>query len=111
MTALLLPGTTVMYYGDEIGMANSTDISYDQTVDPYAQEPYCNSTAFENGDCYSRDLARTPMQVNSSAQIINISVAFSPVFLVDCGQKRRLHNGRRTLVAFGFGLQGAQCCR
>ncbi len=61
MTAMLLPGTTVMYYGDEIGMANSTSMSFDDMVDPYVKD-YCNETNYLE-KCFSRDLARTPMQV------------------------------------------------
>ncbi len=34
MLTLTLPGVTVTYYGEEIGMLNNMDITYEQTVDP-----------------------------------------------------------------------------
>ena len=58
--SLMLPGTTIIYYGDEIGMANTTNISYEDTVDPYARYPYANETNYRSK---SRDPFRTPMQV------------------------------------------------
>jgi glycosidase len=62
MTSLLLPGTSVIYYGDELGMANSTSISFEETVDPYTTH-YCVEANFSL--CITRDPARTPMQVKS----------------------------------------------
>ena len=32
--SLVLPGVAVTYYGEEIGMVNNMDISYEQTQDP-----------------------------------------------------------------------------
>ncbi|KAK7076943.1 hypothetical protein SK128_021886 [Halocaridina rubra] len=56
MMALLLPGTSITYYGDEIGMVD-TWISWEDTQDPqgcnYGPEHYAE---------HSRDPERTPMQ-------------------------------------------------
>ena len=59
MINLLLPGTSVIYYGDEIGMSNSTKLTWSQIQDPYTKT-YCNETNFD--DCICRDQSRTPMQ-------------------------------------------------
>ncbi|CAM6053455.1 unnamed protein product [Sphagnum tenellum] len=61
MMSLMLPGSAIVYYGDEIGMFNEDPISCEQTQDPYAK---INCTDFAVG---SRDQARTPMQWNSSS--------------------------------------------
>lgn len=64
MMALLmtLPGVAVTYYGDEIGMVDYRDISWEDTTDPQA----CNldPNTFKNN---SRDPARTPFQWDSTA--------------------------------------------
>ncbi|KAG0719013.1 Maltase 1 [Chionoecetes opilio] len=58
MVLLLLPGTPITYYGEEIGMEN-TDISWEDTKDPegcrWGKEFYKE---------HSRDPERTPMQWN-----------------------------------------------
>lgn len=54
---LTLPGISFTYYGDEIGMEDHMDISWEDTKDVQA----CNA----NRDSYkplSRDVARTPFQ-------------------------------------------------
>ena len=61
IATMLLPGTTIIYYGDEIGMATTTDISYEDTRDPYAKEPYADESNYKNK---SRDPFRTPMHVS-----------------------------------------------
>ena len=65
MINLLLPGTSVIYYGDEIGMSNNaTDLAWSEVQDPYTKDPlYCNQTLFEKDECICRDPSRTPMQV------------------------------------------------
>lgn len=60
MLTLLLPGTSVMYYGDEIGMSNSSTIPFDKMKDPYTLN-YCVEANYTK--CISRDHSRTPMQV------------------------------------------------
>ena len=56
MIALLLPGITVIYNGDEIGMRDRP-MSYEETVDPAG----CNAGP-ERYSTHSRDPARTPFQ-------------------------------------------------
>mgnify|MGYP003623941527 CR=1 FL=1 len=56
MITILLPGTPVTYYGEEIGMEN-TEISYNNTKDPYG----INSGP-KHYKLFSRDPERTPMQ-------------------------------------------------
>ena len=65
MINLLLPGTSVIYYGDEIGMSNNaTDLKWSEVQDPYTTNSlYCNQTQFEKDECICRDPSRTPMQV------------------------------------------------
>lgn len=57
----LLPGTSVTYYGEEIGMLDNTDITYEEGLDPlgcnYPPEEFASRT---------RDFERTPMQWDSS---------------------------------------------
>ncbi|TRY77409.1 hypothetical protein TCAL_08777 [Tigriopus californicus] len=60
MITMLLPGTMMIYYGDEIGMSDSDAITCEQTQDPYAIPPY-------GSECIdfpqrSRDPGRAPMQ-------------------------------------------------
>ena len=59
MINLLLKGTAVTYYGEEIGMID-TFLSWEETVDPAA----CNTDP-ERYEGFSRDPARTPMQWNN----------------------------------------------
>uniref|UniRef100_U5ESA4 alpha-glucosidase n=1 Tax=Corethrella appendiculata TaxID=1370023 RepID=U5ESA4_9DIPT len=56
---MTLPGVAVTYYGEEIGMVDHTDISFNDTRDPQA----CNQGE-ENYREHSRDPARTPFQWN-----------------------------------------------
>ena len=65
LTTLLLPGTAIVYYGDELGMSDSASaISCEDTMDPYAKEPYAECDGYPE---QSRDPARTPMQVRGAA--------------------------------------------
>lgn len=59
MLAMILPGVAVTYYGEEIGMTDKSDISWEDTQDPQG----CNA----GRDKYasrSRDPCRTPFQWN-----------------------------------------------
>jgi alpha-glucosidase len=60
---LTLPGVAVTYNGDEIGMLDYRDISWDKTLDPQA----CNTNDPNNYKDASRDPQRTPFQWDSSA--------------------------------------------
>lgn len=66
MLAMILPGVTITYYGEEIGMVDKTDISYQDTKDPQAciagPEKYASR---------SRDPNRTPFQWDTSANAGN----------------------------------------
>uniref|UniRef100_A0A7G3A809 alpha-glucosidase n=1 Tax=Lutzomyia longipalpis TaxID=7200 RepID=A0A7G3A809_LUTLO len=53
-----LPGIAVTYYGEEIGMVDNKEITWEQTKDPQACNPQDPSRYQE----LSRDPARTPMQ-------------------------------------------------
>lgn len=54
---LTLPGVAFTYNGDEIGMLDHRDISWDDTTDPWA----CNANPDEFSE-FSRDPSRTPFQ-------------------------------------------------
>ena len=62
LIALTLPGVSVTYQGEEIGMTNA-DISYEDTVDPSGCN--CGPDRYDEIGC-SRDPERTPMQWSSS---------------------------------------------
>ncbi|GAB0089225.1 maltase 1-like [Sergentomyia squamirostris] len=53
-----LPGIAVTYYGEEIGMLDNKDITWEQTKDPQA----CNRNNPDELEQFSRDPERTPMQ-------------------------------------------------
>lgn len=57
---LLLPGTPITYYGDEIGMI---DIDVDQED---AQDPLSKNLGSDFSDVIKRDACRSPMQWNDS---------------------------------------------
>lgn len=59
---LTLPGVAVTYNGDEIGMLDYRDISWEMTLDPQA----CNTNDPENYKDASRDPERTPYQWDAS---------------------------------------------
>ena len=59
MLSMLLPGTNVVYYGNEIGL-DSVNISCSDSQDPYALPPYAECEDYPK---VSRDPGRTPMQV------------------------------------------------
>lgn len=59
MLAMILPGVAVTYYGEEIGMIDKTDISWEDTQDPQG----CNAGK-ERFQTQSRDPFRTPFQWN-----------------------------------------------
>lgn len=59
MLAMILPGVAVTYNGEEIGMTDKTDISYEDTQDPQA----CNAGP-DKYQLVSRDPNRTPIQWN-----------------------------------------------
>ena len=60
---LTLPGVAVTYNGDEIGMLDYRNISWDDTLDPQA----CNTNDPDNYEFKSRDPQRTPFQWDGSA--------------------------------------------
>jgi alpha-glucosidase len=59
MISLTLPGVSITYQGEEIGMVNNFDISFEETVDP--QGLSCGAENYNDEYC-SRDPERTPMQ-------------------------------------------------
>lgn len=60
MLLLTLPGVAFTYNGDEIGMMDYRDISWDDTTDPWA----CNN--IDDYKKLSRDPQRTPFQWDNS---------------------------------------------
>ena len=63
MIALTLPGISVTYQGEEIGMTDNMDITWEETVDNKGCN--CGPELYLEPDC-SRDPERTPMQWNDS---------------------------------------------
>ncbi|XP_034651351.1 maltase A1 isoform X7 [Drosophila subobscura] len=61
MLVMVLPGASVTYQGEEIGMTDG-EISWEDTVDPWG----CNSNA-DIYEMYTRDPERTPFQWTSGA--------------------------------------------
>jgi len=61
MLVLSLPGAAITYYGEEIGMVDNDDITYENGKDP-------NGLNFppEHWHNKSRDFERTPFQWNAS---------------------------------------------
>ena len=58
---ILLPGNSIVYYGEEIQMRNHASISYEETVDVVAIDAGPHGYA-----AVSRDPFRSPMQWNTS---------------------------------------------
>ncbi|KAL0281024.1 UNVERIFIED_CONTAM: hypothetical protein PYX00_002144 [Menopon gallinae] len=61
MISLLLPGVSVTYYGEEIGMLDNEDITYEETIDPQGRN-FPKSKFKER----ARDFERTPFQWDDS---------------------------------------------
>ncbi|XP_062551537.1 maltase 2-like [Armigeres subalbatus] len=59
---MTLPGIAVIYYGEEIGMEDYRDISFEDTQDPQAA-----NTNEEIYQLYTRDPVRTPFQWDATA--------------------------------------------
>ncbi|XP_055594041.1 maltase 2-like [Uranotaenia lowii] len=59
---MTLPGIAVVYYGEEIGMEDYRDISFEDTQDPQAK-----NTNAEIYQLYTRDPVRTPFQWDDTA--------------------------------------------
>ncbi|KAH0952270.1 hypothetical protein HN011_004404 [Eciton burchellii] len=77
MLAMILPGIAVTYYGEEIGMLDKTDISWEDTQDPQA----CNAGK-EKYKSRSRDPVRTPFQwhnENKNAGFSNATKLWLPI--------------------------------
>ncbi|XP_055632788.1 maltase 1-like isoform X3 [Toxorhynchites rutilus septentrionalis] len=58
---MTLPGIAVVYYGEEIGMEDNRDITFEETQDPQA-----TNTNKEVYQLYTRDPVRTPFQWDNS---------------------------------------------
>ena len=68
---LLLPGATITYYGEEIGMTEGY-ISWEDTVDPLG----CTSNKAQY-QSVSRDPARTPFQWNNSVSAGKLPTSYN----------------------------------
>lgn len=76
MLEMILPGVAVTYNGEEIGMTDKDDMSWEDTVDPQA----CNT----NPQVYqskTRDPERTPFQWNDEK---NAGKLFFIILLFKC---------------------------
>jgi alpha-glucosidase len=74
MLLLTLPGVAVTYNGDEIGMLDHRDISWEDTLDPQA----CNTNDPKNYKWASRDPQRTPFQWDGTVKkALNRIILFS----------------------------------
>ncbi len=69
---MTLPGVAVTYNGEEIGMVNNFDISFEDSVDP--QGCNCGPDHYADPFC-SRDFERTPMQWTGSEKNAGFSEA------------------------------------
>lgn len=67
MLEMILPGVAVTYNGEEIGMLDKRDISWEDTKDPQA----CNAGR-DKYQSQSRDPNRTPFQWDSTINAGNL---------------------------------------
>ena len=78
-------GSSVVYYGDEIGMTGFLDdLTNDTTRDPYVD---VNCAGNDDENCYllkSRDPMRTPMQVCNCLLIL---IIFSTIDAFSCTER------------------------
>lgn len=76
---LTLPGTAVTYYGEEIGMLDNLEISYEDGMDPEG----CNNPPEQFYE-KSRDFERTPFQwddsVNAGEFLVVCSHSYSSTY-------------------------------
>ena len=73
MLAMILPGVSVTYYGEEIGMVDKDDITWEATQDP--QGCQAGQANFKER---SRDPCRTPFQWDDTAQS---GILFTLIFM------------------------------
>lgn len=76
MLSMILPGMAVTYNGDEIGMVDKRDISWEDTQDPQA----CNAGK-EQYKKVSRDPERTPFQWDATKNAGKERIVISPYFI------------------------------
>lgn len=76
MLVLTLPGIAITYQGEEIGMTDLTEISWEETKDPAALNT--NPDVYKK---YTRDPARTPFQWDNSelAGFTNATSSWLPI--------------------------------
>lgn len=74
MLAMILPGVAVTYNGEEIGMVDKSDISWEDTQDPQG----CNAGK-DKYKLHSRDPNRTPFQWDNS---LNAGMVIYRVFFL-----------------------------
>ncbi len=103
MATMLLPGTVILYYGDEIGMSDPAQpISCLETEDPYALPPYSGEVVCLGSPPRSRDPARTPMQVGGTMSW-NVVVVVAVVAV-------RLHRFASPVEKVEFEIDKARSC-
>lgn len=98
MLTLLLPGKTITYYGEEIGMSNA-NVSWDETID--IKGLVRKKKAYDD---YSRDPVRTPMQWDdtTSAGFSLNDTTFLPINpnYMDVNVEKQLHRSDSNLQAY-----------
>jgi len=97
MLAMILPGIAVTYYGEEIGMLDKMDISWEDTQDPQA----CNAGK-EKYESRSRDPVRTPFQWNNKTKNAGTSRTNQRAILVSRLVFRYLRNTQENSLHFYF---------
>ena len=113
MITMLLPGTNVSYYGEEIGMEDM-ELSWEQTVDPAGRN--AGENKFRN---YSRDPERTPMQWNGDENggrnhfkhILSFALTpWQPYSLTTGFAFLRVHNGEESMAPHEQELSFSERC-
>jgi alpha-glucosidase len=94
MIYLLMPGTSVTYYGEEINMDN-TFVTWEQTQDPQG----CNAGP-EYYQRFSRDPQRTPFQWNDQP--------FAGIFKLTRKKKCKLNNKTKRFHERKFNLAACE---
>lgn len=99
MLTLLLPGQAVTYYGDEIGMTDHSNITWEESIDLKGFDK--DEESYKD---YSKDQFRTPMQWDdsTSAGFSSNDTTFLPVNpdFLEINVKNQTHDPDSDLEAY-----------